>query len=219
MEYDLKRKPYAVGELDVAITTMAGSVGTTMRHISFSTVPWRSAEEFNAARKCRDDMWSKKSLRCTKTVEDFRRFAEHFDSLQALGTKNAKWMREKNGDVERLKRDLCRAFKKGKAGLERHRNLSASQFVKTLNQAGFEDLGIGVNRWDVENNAKSEFTPNTTPPTAAVLNILSRIETFLPGIEQEELLSRPAQQGVQLMPALTRNLQGYAAARREGSRT
>ena len=206
MEYDLKRKPYAVAELDVAIPSLAGGIGNIKRHVSFSTVPWKNFAEFNAARKSHDDLW-KKSPRCMKTAEDFRAFAEHYDSLQALGTKNAKWMREKNGDLHRLKRDLCRAFKKGKAGLDRHRTLTAGQFSKILNQVGFEDLGIGVNRWDVENNAKSEFTPNTSPPTAAVLTILERLETLLPGIDQGELLSRPAQDGVQLTPALTRSLQ------------
>lgn len=170
------------------------------RHVAFSTVPWRNADEFNAARKCRDDYW-KKSPRCIKSESDYAAFADHYDSLQALGTKKSKYLKKQQGPLNRLSRDLCRAFKQGEAGLvAAYQRLTANQFAKILNEAGLK-----VSRADVENGKRSAFQSSTTPPTAAVLEVLARLEEHLPELDRDCILSAPAQAGVLLMPALDRH--------------
>jgi hypothetical protein len=204
MEYDLKRKPYAAKETEVTIRSfISPKEQQVCRHVAFSTVPWKTISEFNAARKCRDDFW-RKSPRCMKTAADFIAIAEHLDSLQALGTKKAKYMKRDNAPIARLRRDLCRAFKHGQAGLDAYQNLSAQEFADTLNKAGMNDFGTVVKRADVENGRKTPFAPNTTPATARVIAVLNALEQVFPLLDRAVLLAAPAQDGVQLLPALGR---------------
>lgn len=205
MEYDLKRKPFAVGETQASIPDVYHPEKVDRyNHVAFSTVPWRNVSEFSAARRSRDDYWRKKA-RCIKTKSDYIDFADHYDSLQALGTKKARYLRKNKGPLKRLVRDLCRAFKQGEAGLENaYLMLTAREFAQILNDAGLRDFGINVTRSDVENGKRSAFQPAATPPTAEVLSILARLEALLPGLDRTALLSSPAQRGVQLLPAVDR---------------
>lgn len=193
MEYDLKRKPYAVTEVSVPFPSH--------NHIAISTVPWRNVSEFNAARKCRDDLWRNKP-RCMKKLEDFVAFAAHFDALQALGTKKSKYLRKENAPLFRLRRDICRAFKNGKAGFEQNSSTPNRQFADLLNEAGMEKFGAKVRPADVENGGRALFEPHSTPPTSQVLTVLRRLKQKFSNLDETEILAVPAQEGAQLMAAL-----------------
>jgi ribulose bisphosphate carboxylase small subunit len=201
MEYDFKRKPFSVRDTSVQFVSVLSGEQKTYSHIAFSTVPWKNVAEFNAARKFRDDYW-RKSARCMKTVSDYQALAELHDALKALGAKNARYMKGDNGALRRLKRDLCCAFKQGKAGFVHYESVSASNFAALLNIAGFFQLGLEVKRADVEYGAKAAFSENATPTTPDVLLILANIKKVFPHLDQSALLAAPLQDGTQLLPAL-----------------
>ena len=139
-----------------------------------------------------------------KSLGDFSGFAEHFDTLQILGTKKSKYLRKDNGPVLRLRRDLCRAFAQNKAGFSSDNRQSAKEFATVLNKAGFDAAGVKVKRTDVENGAKSRFEPNTTPPTNHVQAILNDLQIIYPSLDPTKILSVVVFDDALLMPALAR---------------
>lgn len=201
MEFDFKRKPYAVRETVVVLPSQLDLKSTEHRHVSYSTEPWTNVAEFKAARKCRDDSW-KKAPRCIKRMDDYIAYAEYFDTLLALGTKKSAYLKNADGPAKRLARDLCRAFKHGHAGLDSYQYLTANEFAEILNDAGLRKLP--VKRATVENGKRSDFEPESTPPTCEVLNILDRLQQALPQFDRSAILAAPAQEGVLLMPAVGR---------------
>ena len=107
MEFDFKRQPYSV-----AMTNVENQKGPQKpyQHIAFSTQPWRTFEEYKKVRTFWNDYYKRTRL-CIKTVDDFNEFAEFFDMFNSLIPKKRGWLRIfANGDLKRLRRDLCRAF-------------------------------------------------------------------------------------------------------------
>ena len=186
MEYDFKRQPYAIAMTEVDNRQNSNQ---PYRHIAFSTRPWRNIAEFKKVRSLWDDYRRKKDSRlCIKTVDDFKDFAEFFDMMNSLTPKKSGWLRAKNGDVKRLRRDLCRAFKQGEAGLQSYSNLTANDFADRLNDSGLASLGAVTKRTDVENGAKVPFEPNCTPATKNVLKIVDALKVSFPEFDPKQLL-------------------------------
>jgi hypothetical protein len=201
MEFDFKRKPHAVA----MVSGRAMSINRDFDHIAFSTAPWESIDEFYKLRRYWDDYWGSTSPRCIKTLSDFRDFAGYFDMLASLDPKDAPWLRKgKNADLKRLQRDLCRAFKQGRAGLHPYGSMSAAQFAAVLDECGMKERGVVTTRATVENGkrAGSTFKPHTTPRTAAALHVLRRLQERMPTLEAATILSEPMA-GFELSDALT----------------
>jgi hypothetical protein len=183
MEYDFKRRPFSVVEPN------PDSPHREFRHVAFSTVPWNSVGEFMEVRKCHNDYFQK-TRQCMKTADDYRDFAETYDSLKALGTHNAKYLKKKNASLKRLQRDLCRAFKEGAAGMnEIAVAMTARQFAELLNNCGLAKRGVKTVRSNVENGAKKAFSPNTTPTTKEVLEVLGKLKEAIPALDIGSILA------------------------------
>ncbi|MCD9816661.1 hypothetical protein [Bradyrhizobium japonicum] len=202
MEFDFKRKPHAAA----MISGDCPALGNKFEHIAFSTRPWETIEEFNKMRRFWDDHWST-NPRCIKTLEDFRDFARFFDMVAGLDAKDAPYLkRTPTADISRLQRDLCRAFKHGKAGLASYQSMSAADFAALLNEVGLQDHGIVTTRATVENGKRAAFKPYTTPRTARTIQMLERLTERLPNIEAAAILTK-SMIGYELEEALSASCQ------------
>jgi DNA polymerase type B, organellar and viral len=171
MEYDWKRAPFAVTE------------STTYGHIAFSTQPWSTKEQFFTIR----DNWNeyvKDDPHCLKTMDDFNLFSSYVETRTFLEVQTAKYLRKKNGDVNRLRQQLCSAYKNSAAGLKPK--------VHGLNDLTFAELltsvGIPCKKSDVENGRKKEFVPYSCPPTEQVEVLLMKLQVHLKNLEPELFL-------------------------------
>ncbi len=198
MEYDMKRKPKAVA---LARVVDPSHPGDTVDHLAFSTDPWKDIETFRIVRKFWDDHWAK-SPRCLKTIDDYVDFAEFFDMMRALPARDQKYMRQSKGSLMRLKRDICRAFKHGEAGLDQYQHLKAPEFASILNGCGMCEFGVEVKVSDVENGKRVEFKPNTTPNEAPVRKVLSRLKDAIPDLQVDLLVAPQSIDGINLLGAV-----------------
>jgi hypothetical protein len=203
MEYDMKRKPKALALVRVADP---GRPSGMLDHLAFSTDPWKDVETFRIVRKFWDDHWAK-NPRCLKVIEDYIDFAEFFDMMKALPACDQKYMRQSKGSLMRLKRDICRAFKHGDAGLASYRHLKAAEFAKILNESGMLQRGVEVKVSDVENGKREAFTPNTTPNDGPARKVLSLLKQRLPELQIEVLIAPQQPDAVNLMRAVSADCQ------------
>ena len=172
MEFDWKRRPYAVATSD------------TYGHVAFSTTPWESVEEFDAIRGYWDELTSRSPL-CVKSMGDYHLFATHVFSKSILGHKDATYLRGKDPDTKRLRLVLCRAWQQSKAGLVlRQDGMSNEGFAKALTAAG-----LPTTRTNVEAGSKPKFAPNKCPPTPTVLSALRRLKLQFPSLDEGALLA------------------------------
>jgi len=198
MEFDFKRKPHAAA----MISGVCPTLGRQFDHIAFSTRPWETIEEFNKMRRFWDDHW-KTNPRCIKTLTDFRDLARFFDMIAGLDAKDASYLKKTpTADVNRLQRDLCRAFKNGAAGLSSYSSMSAVDFAALLNEIGFEAYGVPTTRATVENGKRVAFRPHTTPRTAPVIQLLKRLAEWIPDLEADVILTK-SMVGYELEEALS----------------
>lgn len=183
MEFDFKRRPYAVGEVNLRLPN-----GKESTHVAFSTEPFDSVEEFRLTR----DMWDgyrRSEEFCIRTVDEFRHFAEFVDRSRSLSDDKKKHMQKKDRDgLQRFRRDLCDAFKNGKAGFEGYRNGSNKEFAQLLNEAGFKDSPAFVEDHHVENGKKRKFEENATAPTRKVLVVMRALKKVFPELRENEFL-------------------------------
>lgn len=185
MEYDFKRKPSSVTEAKVKFNEKSYS------HVAFHTAPWETIEHFKSMRKMFDDYIKKENHRCMKTLSDYATLANYFDIRNSLPVESKKYLsKANNADLKRLKRDLCRAFKQGEAGLENYYKLTASQFAIILLESGFREHQIKCVRADVENGGRNIFEPHMTPRSTNVLKVLAAIQQRLPKLEIDKILSQ-----------------------------
>ncbi|MBR1248934.1 hypothetical protein JQ609_18615 [Bradyrhizobium sp. AUGA SZCCT0169] len=203
MEYDFKRKPYAAGmtEVDGVKPLSTGP----KPHLIFSTEPWKSVSEFKQVRSVWNDFYNKTKI-CLKTTNDFADFADFFDTASSLTPGMERYMRSKNGDIRRLRRDVCRAFKRGLAGFAAYQDMTAKEFAAALNEAGFIAVGEEVKVSDVTNAAKpnAPFMRNATPPTKAVRKLVDSLRERFPEFDELEILAAPRHDAINLFEALTR---------------
>ena len=180
----------------------AAKTGRRFDHIVFSTRPWRDITEFKMIRSMWDDYRRGQKI-CLKTTDDFSEFAEVFDMMKSLPDGSKKYLRrsDKTG-LQRLQRDLCRAFKHGKAGFPELSQLSARQFSEILNATSMTAHGVITEVSDVENGKRTKFTANTTPPTPEVSRALRELRVHFPSLETTSIVGTTAPDQVLLADAL-----------------
>ncbi|MBS7802950.1 hypothetical protein KIH24_00020 [Rhizobiales bacterium TNE-4] len=185
MEYDFKRRPYSVANASVSFNEKK------YKHVVFSTRPWDTVEQFKTMRSMVDDYIRTENRRCMKTADDYRSLADYFDTRNSLPVSAQKYLKKaKNADLNRLKRDLCRAFKQGQAGLDVYASqITANDFAKILLESGFSQFGIKCVRSDIENAGRNAFEPNTTPRSVNVIGVIQAVKRRLPHLDVDHILS------------------------------
>lgn len=183
MEFDFKRRPYAIGEVNVQLPN-----GDKFTHVAFSTEPFDSVEEFRLTR----DMWDgyrRSEEFCIRTLDEFRQFAEFVDRSRSVSKDKKKHLQKKDQDgLQRFRRDLCDAFKNGKAGFEGYLNNSNKEFARILNDAGFKHSPAFVRDSHVENGKRRKFEQNATAPTREVLAVMRALKKVYPELRENEFL-------------------------------
>ena len=205
MEFDWKRKPLASRE--EIVTT---SDGEKFKHLCFSTEPWDTPDQFFTIR----ELWGeyrKSYFPCIKTEADYEAFSAFVLNKLSLGGISQKYLRKKDGDLERLKRDLITAwrFKKcgthhlnhhclGKAGTAADYKLRAHEFADLLNDV----IGIPCKKSDVDNGVKQKtFTPNQVPSTTRTQEKLQLVKELLfPLLEIDQFLGSTADWNIRTVP-------------------
>ena len=176
MEFDWKRRPHAIGvHADYE------------NHIVFSTLPWRSVDEFKKIREQWVEYQSKRPL-CIKSPSDYEQFETYFESVLMLSGSNKKYLSRKDSDIVRLRQTLCSARHHKMWGLNEPVLVGIDsqplmvdtdeRFAKLLSGAG-----ISATRSDVENGRKKKnLSLNACPPTGrcrAAVETLCRIYSKL----------------------------------------
>lgn len=171
MEFDWKRCPHAAIE------------SRTYSHLAFSTHPWNSKEQFFAIR----EYWTEfenNDPQCLKTLESLEEFSSYAEARSFVGTTEAKYLRKNNGAVNRLRLQLCRAYKKAAAGLKpKMKGLTDQKFADLL-----VSIGIPCTKADVENGKKRVFNPHSCPPTDQVKSLLNSLREQLEDLDVDLFL-------------------------------
>jgi hypothetical protein len=169
MEFDWKRRPYAVG------------TSATHHHLAFSTIPWQTIEDFNIARELWEKFQERKAY-CLKSVNDFHRFADFVEASMLTPSRAKGYLRSAGSvspDISRLRLLLCSAWRQSQAGLSYDpKAFSAKQFAQILS-----DAGVPCNRYHVENGKRRPFDPMSCPPTLACHEALERLSETFPGLD------------------------------------
>jgi hypothetical protein len=198
MEYDFKRKPFAA---KMASITLPGS-GATYEHVALSTKPWADINEFKTVRAFWDD-YRKKATVCLKTIDDFSEFAEYFEMMKSLPARVKRYLRSMDRfGLQRLRQNLCRAFKQGKAGFPKDSGMSARQFAELLTGI-MSSYEVPTAVEDVENGKRSPFKPKTTPATPQVLRVLYELQGHFPSLNLDEVVAGAEENETSLADALT----------------
>jgi hypothetical protein len=159
MEYDWKRQPMGVG------------VSKTYNHVMFSTRPWNSLSQFDEIRDSWDD-YTKKSPTCINTLGSYNEFASFVESHSFLSKEHGKYLKKQDGDVHRLRIQLCAAWHESKAGLKKNNTgKSATEFADILTRHR-----IPCKKTDVENGKKRKFELHSCPPTDEVQQRLASLK-------------------------------------------
>jgi len=186
MEYDFKRRPDAIGS----------SVVGNHRHVSWSSAPWDTVEQFNIVRDeldmyravsgttVGDDVGSVRLRGCIMEQEDYVNFATRIALKASDG--DVRYVHSDNPDIRLLRKVLCTARYHGEAGLNKDTDgLTATQFAEKLTAAG-----VPCKRTDVENGKKKVFTPNSVTSSGPVATALTALAMELPGIRISELVTQ-----------------------------
>ncbi|USQ95883.1 hypothetical protein [Caulobacter sp. RL271] len=171
MEFDWKRRPYAVGTAPVG-------------HVAFSTLPWESVAEFQAVRGYWEELRNSDPF-CIKSLDDYNRFARHVLSKTSLDADARRYLKRSDPDIKRLRQCLGSAWRNSKAGLVwQQGGISNSAFAEILSLAG-----VPARRSDVENDGKKPFKPHRCPPTPPVKAALAHFRKSFPALDVDSLLS------------------------------
>ena len=193
MEFDWKRKPLFVGEAPVPQHDS---------HLFFSTEPWDSFDQFAKIR----DIWAEyqsTEFRCLKSFGDYKDFSAYVESKLSLDQVAQRYLKKKDGDLIRLRRDIITAWRHRKAGthvLKPHcfglvkifpdYRLKAKEFAEILDSK----VGIPCSKGDVDNGVKIDaFVPHQVPNnerTRSKLLILK--DRMFPKLEIDSFLSHEA---------------------------
>ena len=200
MEFDWKRKPHYVGEVDINLHDV-----DCKKHLFFSTRPWGSLTEYNQMRWIWEQ-YNKDQHHTLKTIDDYQLFNEYFEARMAMDNEDVgKWLKKVNGPLKRLRRDIVRAYKFQKGGLRSHyvnplgmkpingkqdfptRKLKAKELSEILSEV----LEIEVKEVDVTNDRKSKvFVPNQVPRTPKVIEKLYQLQSkVFPQLNPKEFLT------------------------------
>jgi hypothetical protein len=185
----------------LAAVTLAKS-GESYEHIAFSTKPWRDVTEFKMVRAMWEDYRRGEKV-CMKTIEHFSDFAEFFERMKSLPDGSEKYLRRKDKTgLQRLRRDICRAYKHGEAGFPKVPQHSAREFAEILNSTSMQNHGIKTEVADVENGKRTGFKPHTSPPTKEVLRVLRELKGHFPELDVPAMVGTVSPDQVMLSAAL-----------------
>lgn len=166
MEYDWKRAPIDPREV------VFNFQGKNCSHLSFDTRPIENVEEFRLLRETWDKY--KTVSGCIKSLTDLLDF-ESYVQTQKLPAAIGRYASKIDGDVHRLRRDLCRAFKNEQAGFAdvvARQKYSHPQFAAAL-----EACGIPCSARDVENGKRYPFVPRTSIDTPRARRAFAKLKT------------------------------------------
>lgn len=167
MEFDWKRIPINEREVQFEFE------GQKFSHLTFETKPIETVTDFDRLRETWEN-YNKKSFHNLKTLQDYRDFQTYQVTKSIVGERVSRYLRRENGDLQRLKTDLCRAFRRGQAGFDIElgkRRITHGMFRNALNSCG-----IPCEVTDVENARKKEFQPHYTPGTERVKVALRKLK-------------------------------------------
>jgi hypothetical protein len=171
MEFDWKRRP-----------TLA-TWSERYQHISFHTTPWYSVDQYSQMRSFWEE-YTKGHPACLKTLDDFDRFTQYVETRSLIQSDAAKYMRKVDGDVVRLRQQLCAAYKQGKAGLApKMFGFTNVEFAEFLTY-----IGIPCKKTDVENGKRYPFVPHVCPATEEVLFLLLNLKLHIEHLDEELFL-------------------------------
>lgn len=177
MEFDWKRRPYAAAD---------GATG----HLCFSTIPWRTVNDFKDVR----DLWDDYQSGGYKCLKRFSQLNDFLSSAQIrLMTPKGKraYLRVKgnvSADVSRLRLLICAAWKRSQAGLTYDpKAFSSKQFAQILT-----DCGVPCARHHVEHGKRRPFTENSCPQTERCKDILAQLKERLPTLRTDLILAETA---------------------------
>ena len=105
MEFDWKRRPSEV------------FTDVEYNHVAFDTAAWTHVEDFQRTRELFTD-FQRRTPRCIKTVADYEALRSFADVKLSLPAEHTKYLRSKDGDLQRLRRSLCSAWRNSLAGLQ-----------------------------------------------------------------------------------------------------
>jgi len=197
MEFDWKRKPYALSEVSVSIS--GEDFGS---HVAFSTTAWDDVEQFRRIRELWNEYRSA-DPKVLKTISDYKAFSSYVTSSLSLNDSAKKYLKKKDGDIQRLRRDLITAWRHRKAGtheLVEHcfgiekifpkYKLRAHEFAEIMDV----HIGLPCSKMDVDNGIKIKtFLPHQVPSTDRTKNLLSEIKLHVfPHLEIDQFLSKSA---------------------------
>jgi hypothetical protein len=121
---------------------------------------------------------------CIKTIEDFDQFTQYVETRSLIQSDAAKYMRKVDGDVARLRQQLCAAYKQGKAGLApKMYGFTNTEFAEFLTY-----VGIPCKKTDVENGKYTPFAPHACPATEEVLILLLTLKLHIDHLDEELFL-------------------------------
>jgi len=202
MEFDWKRKPSSLRTVSVEFD------GSSYSHIAFDTLSWDSVDHFNKIRLLWKE-YTNKSPKVLKTEEDYRDFSSYVSSKLSVDSIAQKYLKKRDGDLIRLRRDLITAWRHRVGGTHKFKphcfgytqvfptyKMSASLFAQILN----DHLLIPCSKGDVDNGVKIKiFTPHQVPNTQAVRLKLVKIKHDLfPEIDMNLFLSKSADWDIEL---------------------
>ncbi len=140
-------------------------------------------ESYKALRDAWDRYTKSKKviLKSKSDLEGFLLFAE-----TGKRSSVAHYLHKKDGDIKRLRKDVCCAFKQGYAGFDALDSVpSHKQFAAKLAEAG-----IPCKVTDVENGRRLQFEKHTTPRTPRVIDACSRLQIEFPTFDPDVVLEQ-----------------------------
>lgn len=161
LEFDVKRKlinPRMV-ELD------------GREHISFDSVPWRSADEAQQARVLFDG-WRVDN--CLKTLDDWASWEDYYES--AITTKGTGIKVTTEGSVGVLRRIFIRAAVKGQWGCSR--GLTYKALAQELTELGYETTSD-----ECKNAKRSKLPAHAVPVTKGTIAFVKVLLELYPGMD------------------------------------
>ena len=201
MDYDWKRKPHFVGEVDIDIEDVS-----CKKHVFFSTRPWDSIDQFNKVRTYWEE-YNKDTQHTIKSLEDYENFKDYLDGKLSIENsqdeveKVGTYIRKKDGLKHRIRQQIVIAQNRRKGGthtLKYHAmgnqkifptaKLKGEDFAEYLSEL----LEVEVTRSDIYNDKKKKvFKPHQIPNSSQTTYYLTRIQEHLfPKLNIEEFLSK-----------------------------
>jgi hypothetical protein len=179
MEFDWKRKP-------LKLTT-----DPHYNHISFSTQPWKSIDEFQMIREQWDD-YTNVERKCLKTEADYEQWAIYVDSRFKVDKKDRAYMKSKDPDLKRLRQSLCAARKAKTAGFEFGTSTSGRHIYVNSNRAFagiLAECGIWASKVDVENDNRNPFKTGIVPYTSRTKEAFEKLRAIYPRLDASLIFS------------------------------